>query len=110
MRRFTVEYFKTLTEVIGRVEEKTSAEIVVVVEPRSGCYRDVDFAVGAGAAFLGLAGILFSPWPHTELMALVDVLLLFGVGAWISSAVPGIRRALTTPKRREAQARDLAAA
>lgn len=110
MRRFTVEYFKTLTEAIARVEEKTSAEIVVVVQPRSGYYRDVDFGVGAAAALLGLAGIVYGPWTHAEAAVLIDAALLFGVGAWVSSAVPGIRRALTRPARREAQVRDLAAA
>jgi putative membrane protein len=110
MRGFTVDYYKTLTEAIGRTEEKTSAEVVVVVEPWSGGYRDVDLAVGAAAALAALAAILYGPWLQSEVATLADVALVFALGAWISSAVPAVRRALTRPARREKQVGEAAAA
>ena len=36
MRGFDDKYFETLTKVVAEVEAKTSADIVVAVEPRSG--------------------------------------------------------------------------
>src|SRR5689334_10417261 len=110
MRGFTVEYFKSLTEAIARVEDGTSAEIVVVIEPRSGSYRDVDLALGAAAALLTLIALVYSPWQHSELMSILDVAVFFALGVWISSAVPAVRRALTRPARRSLQVRDAAAA
>src|SRR5436190_6826238 len=110
MRGFTVEYFKSLTDAIARVEDGTSAEVVVVVEPRSGSYRDVDLAVGAGAALATLLALIYSPWQHSELMTVVDVLVFFALGAWISSALPVVRRGLTRPARRTLQVRDASAA
>jgi putative membrane protein len=110
MRGFTVEYFKSLTDAIARVEEGTSAEVVVVVEPRSGSYWDVDLAAGAGVALAALTALMYSPWVHTELVTLVDVVVFFALGAWLSSAVPAIRRALTRSARRSLQVRDASAA
>jgi putative membrane protein len=110
MRGFHDKYFDEVTRVVAGVEETCTAEIVVAVEPRSGNYRDVDLAVGAGLAFLGLAGLLYNPWYHPEHWVLIDVALLFALGAWVTGAVPAIRRALTRPERREAQVRMAAGA
>jgi putative membrane protein len=110
MTAFDDKYFETLTHTVAEVEEKTTAELVVSVEPRSGSYRDVDIGVGLGAAFLGLAAMLYGPVQHAELWVLIDVALLFGAGAWVSSALPGLRRALTRPARRAEQVQGAAAA
>jgi putative membrane protein len=87
------------------VEAKTSADIVVTVEPRSGSYRDVDFVFGAVAALIGLAAALYDPARHPEPLILLDVIVLFALGAWISSAWPAVRRVLSSKRRREAQVR-----
>jgi putative membrane protein len=110
MRGFDDKYFETLTKQVAEVEAKTSADVVVTVEPRSGNYRDVDFAVGAGTALAGLAVALYDPARHPELWILLDVVVLFFLGAWISSAWPAVRRALTSGRRREAQVRAAAEA
>src|SRR5207248_9426322 len=110
MRGFDDKYFETLTQRVADVEAKTSADIVVTVEPRSGNYRDVDFAVGACTALIGLAVALYDPAGHPEWLVLFDVVVLFAVGAWISSAWPAVRRALTSRRRREAQVRSAAEA
>src|SRR5437588_4035823 len=110
MRGFDDKYFETLTKLVAEVEAKTSADIVVTVEPRSGNYRDVDFAVGVGTALVGLAVALYDPARHPELLILLDVVVLFALGAWISSAWPAVRRALTRRRRREAQVRAAAEA
>ena len=110
MRGFDDKYFETLTKLVAEVEAKTSADIVVTVEPRSGNYRDVDFVFGAIAALIGLAIALYDPAGHPEPLILLDVVALFAIGAWISSAWPAVRRALTRPRRREAQVRTAAEA
>lgn len=105
MRGFDDKYFETLTKLVAEVEAKTSADIVVTVEPRSGNYRDVDFTVGAFAALIGLAAALYDPARHPEILILFDVVALFALGAWISSAWPAVRRALASKRRREDQVR-----
>jgi putative membrane protein len=110
MRGFHDKYFEEVSRVVAGVEETCTAEIVVAVEPQSGSYRDVDLAAGAGLGFLGLAALLYNPWSHPEHWVLIDTALLFALGAWVTSAVPWLRRALTRPARREAQVRAAAGA
>src|SRR3954454_24408480 len=110
MKGFHERYFDQLTRVVEETEARTSAEIVVAIEPWSGSYRDVDLGVGFGLALVGLAALLYGPGDHPYHYVLIDVLVLFVLGAWLSSALPALRRAFTRPARRAAQVRTAAAA
>jgi putative membrane protein len=110
MRGFTDKYFEDVTRAVTEVEANTSAEIVVAVEPCSGNYRDVDLAVGSVVALAGLLGLFYSPAEHPEWAALLDALAFYALGAWVSSALPVVRRVLTRRRRREEQVRAAAGA
>lgn len=110
MRRFDAKYFDVVMETVAKVERKTSAEIVVSVHPYSGNYRDVDYLIGGLVALLGLAFILFNPWTeHSHWILPVDLVLLAIAGAILSAGLPGMRRLLTSRRRRKQQVRDAAA-
>lgn len=110
MRGFDDKYFEELSGAVEEAETKSTAEIVVAVHPCSGNYRDVDFGVGLAAALVGVLALWLSPWEHPEWSIIVDAVLLFALGAWVSSALPAVRRMLTRPERRAAQVRAAAGA
>ena len=103
MHRFDEAYYERLTEKVAAVELCTSAEIVVVVEPVSGHYRDVHLICASVLAYIGLLGILFGPWHQTEWTVAIDVVIFFLIGWGTSWWLPGLTRLLTSPKRRRKQ-------
>ena len=107
--QFSGAYFDSLTDRVTEAERTTSAEIVVVIRPCSGNYRDVDCLFGAAVAWLALLFIVFTPWPVHAYLVPFEVAFLFVVSAWLCSRT-GLRRWLTTRRRRWRQVRTAATA
>jgi len=101
---------ETLAQTVREIEEKTDAEIVIVVRGRSGVYAQADYLCGALLAFLGLLFVLFSPFDFHTYWVPLDVLALFLLGAFVSSRSELSRRLLTTEQFRVKAARAGAAA
>lgn len=102
--RFDDAYFDKLTQAIEHAETLTSAEVVVVVHPDSGTYRDVHYLVGAVLGWAGLVFAIFNPWTvHSEDIIALEAIAMFFVGLFLSMACWPIKRLLTTRKRRESQ-------
>ncbi|MFO0944851.1 MAG: hypothetical protein U1D30_02725 [Planctomycetota bacterium] len=109
MTRYEPADFDQLTAVVDEIEKQTSAEVVVSIHPQAGGYRDVDYLIGGIFALLGLAFIVFNPWTEHAAIALpIDLFLLALTGALLGTGIPGLRRLLTTQKRRIRQTRDAA--
>jgi putative membrane protein len=107
--KFTSATYDLITNAVAQAEEKTSAEIVVVVYPCSGNYRDVDFLFGATVAWLTILFILFSDYLFYPLLIPIDLIIIFTLFVWICSAT-SLRKFLTTNKRRDQQVKTTAAA
>lgn len=101
---------EALTECVKKIETTTDAELVLVVRARSGSYRQADYLFGVLLAFAGLLFLLFAPFDFHQYWVAIDVALLFGIGAFITSRSNSLRRLLTTEKFRSALARTGAAA
>ena len=101
---------EALAQQVREIESNTDAEIVIVVRARSGPYRHADYLFGALLAFAGLLFVLLSPFDFHTYWVPLDVALLFGIGAFVSSRSNLIRRLLTTKKFRARAARTGAAA
>ena len=101
---------ETLAQQVREIESNTDAEIVIVVRGRSGTYRHADYLFGLLLAFAGLLFVLFSPFDFHTYWVPLDVVLLFAIGAFVSSRGNLIRRLLTTKKFRAKAARAGAAA
>jgi putative membrane protein len=99
-----------LADCVRDIETRTDAEIVIAVRARSGNYRHVDYLCGALLAFAGLLFLLFSPFDFQHYWVAVDVLLLFALGAYLSSRSNSLRRLLTTEDYRAEVVRQGAAA
>ena len=101
---------EALAQQVREIESNTDAEIVIVVRARSGSYAQADYLLGALLALAGLLFVLFSPFEFHTYWVPLDVVLLFVIGAFLSSRTDLFRRLLTTKKFRAKAARTGAAA
>jgi putative membrane protein len=101
---------ESLAQAVRDIEQKTDAEIVIVVRGRSGTYRHADYLCGAIIAFIGLVFVLISPFEFHTYWVPIDVAGLFVAGAFVCSRTDFIRRALTTKRTRSHAVRNGAAA
>jgi len=98
-----------LTNCVQQIETTSDAEVVLIVRARSGSYRHADYLFGAVLAFVGLLLLLFLPLDFHEYWVPIDVVLLFAVGAFLSSRSNLLRRLLTSETSRSAAVRQGAA-
>jgi len=104
------EFDTRIERLVGELEQHTQAEIVVVAARRSGAYADVQWLVAAVVALFTLLAVVYSPVDFHPLN-LPLLMLALGAGAWWGSArLPGLTRALTRARRREAQVLEAAKA
>lgn len=108
--RFDDSAREALTACVREIEKKTDAELVLVVRARSGSYRLADYPFGAFFAFMGLIFLLFSPVDFRPYWVLIDVVLLFFLGTFLSSRSNALRRLLTRETFRKTAVRTHAAA
>lgn len=101
---------ESLADCVAEIEKHTDAELVIVVRARSGSYAHADYLAGALLAFCGLLFLLFSPISFHQYWVVIDVVLLFALGAFLSAKSRGLRRLLTSQKFRERAVRTAAAA
>ena len=103
--------FERLTTDVETIEQRTTAEIVLVFCGQSGTYRDVTYLWGLIAATVGTAIIIINPWTeHDPLLLPVENLMLFAGGVIFSTLLPFTQRLLSTPARRAEQVRRAAEA
>src|SRR5437588_6537154 len=98
--RFDKAASDSIAQAVREIEAKTDAEVVIVIRGRSGSYRQADYLCGAILAFLGLLFVLFSPFDVHTYWVPFDVVILFGIGAFVCSRTYLLRRLLTTTKFR----------
>jgi putative membrane protein len=95
---------------VAEIEAHTSAEIVVVVAPRSDHFRDVSIAGGALVAWIALAFLLFSPLQFSAWSAALEAPLIGAVAAaWLHRSPSLLRRLASTQRLRTAAERAAAA-
>ena len=99
-----------LTDAVRELERRSCAELVVEMRSRSGSYAHADARFGALVALLTLAVLLFSPWSFAPLWVLVDSVIAYTIGLFVSRKSDAVRRVMTTPRERVAAARTMAAA
>jgi putative membrane protein len=108
--KFDQSSCQELTECVKEIEKHTDAELVIVVRARSDHYRHADCLFGAILALAGLLFLVFSPFEFHPYWFVVDVIVLFVAGAYMSSRLDSLRRLLVTDKFRREAVRKSAAA
>jgi putative membrane protein len=101
---------EALRDCVGEIEKSSDAELVLIVRARSGSYRHADYLFGSILAFAGLNFLLFSPVSFQVYWVAIDVAILFGLGAFLSSRSNTIRYLLTNNRHRKEAVRTRAAA
>lgn len=99
-------FAETVEAVVGEIEARTDAEVIVVATTRSGSYRDLALLSGAVAAWLGLCFVLYSPLSFSGLWLPLELPLLAAGVAWLVDRSPQALRRLASPGRRRRQAQE----
>jgi len=101
---------QALLGAVRAVEERSAAEVVVLVRARSGPYLHASILAGAIAAYVTLWFQLFSPWEYSLLLIQVAPAVVgIAVGA-LTSRRPDVQRRLTPRPIREDYVRTAARA
>src|SRR5438045_271284 len=100
--KLTDDDYDAITRAVGQFEEKTTVELVVVIRPFSGNYRDVAYLFGAVVVWLVLIFILVSTWEIEPYTIPLEIIPFFLVPALLCLATP-LRRWLTSERRRKRQ-------
>jgi putative membrane protein len=108
--RFDENARKALTACVKEIEMRTDAELVLAIRARSDSYRHADYLFGALLAFVGLVFTIFSPYTFHPNWVLVEVVLFFVLGAFVSSRSNVLRRLFTSKKFQADKVRTSAAA
>lgn len=107
MRFPDARYLQRVEDAVQRLEKRSSAEVVVNIAARSGCYRDLDMAWGFVAAAIGLTWMLHSPVHvfHPD-WVLPNVAACLAIGWVLSARIPALRGLLASRRRKRRQAED----
>jgi putative membrane protein len=89
-----------LVEAATSIEARSSAEIVIVVRPQSGSYRDAELMAGILAGLVLLWFLLFSPWEFDWGTMLWAPTALGVIVALVVDRAPALVRGLTGAERR----------
>jgi putative membrane protein len=100
----SVEAKQRVAAAVTAIEKKTSAEIVVMMRPESGTYRQADLLAGAIAAFAYLCVFLYAPEPFDFTYFPLEQAACFAIAAFACSRLPGLRRVLAGKKALARQA------
>jgi putative membrane protein len=99
MGYLTPESKQALTAAVQSIELASSAEVVVVMRPASTSALLACSLAACAGGLLGLAFLLFSPWPFTNEAIWFDTLLAGGSAAVVCWRFNGIRRWITPRSR-----------
>lgn len=105
---FSQPFLKELAAKVEALELRSSVEVVVVVAPQSGSYRELDAQIGFLAAMLLLLVAIHSPWEFSEDMLLFWLVVGYAAATWLSSVWAGPRRLLSSAERRRKQVQNQA--
>lgn len=96
---------QALTTLVGQIEQKTAAEVVVVLNPRSDTYPESRWQMALIGAFLGIAFLCWSPWPFDALYFPIDIALIAALNYFIAWRRPQIAYALVPQAQRQQRVR-----
>ncbi len=100
----SVEAKERVAVAVTAIEKKTAAEIVVMMRPVSGTYRQADLLAGAIAAFAYLCVFLYAPEPFDFTYFPLEQAACFLFVAFACSRLPLLRRLLSGKKALAASA------
>jgi putative membrane protein len=99
MKRFNEAFRTKLYDTIKGIEDNSLIEIVVLIKPQSGSYRDIAVWAGAIFSFALYTFFMFSPFEFDVFLIYVFTVLGFFAAFTLVSAVPEMVRFAVSKKR-----------
>lgn len=99
MNRFNEAFRTKLYETIELIENNSLVEMVVIIKPQSGKYRDIAVWCGIIFSFLSYTFFMFSPFEFGVYMIYGETLLSFFLIYGIVSLIPRLQSILIKKKR-----------
>lgn len=109
-RRFDSEAQRRLLAAIQDIERRSSAEVVLEVHPQAGSYAHAEARFGALTALLSLIAIVFLPVTFPAYAVVVDAVIFYGIGTFVSHRSRSIQRLMSGEAERERLFRSRASA
>jgi len=91
------------SEAVKAVEAQTSAEVVVAVRRRSASYRGASYLFASLCSCGALGHLFLSPKLYDVRAIPLELLLAFGLGFLVASALPPLQRLFTLERHQVAQ-------
>ncbi len=101
MIKVTPDFERAVEAAVQEAEAHTDAELVVVVAPQSGTYRDLPFALASAASLVLLALVVALPFEFHPWLAVIEIGLAWPAFAWVFSAAPVCRTVASATRKRE---------
>jgi putative membrane protein len=102
MGHLTAEAKIALTDAVQAIERSSAAEIVIAVRPASTAALGPCAVAGCISGLMGLAFLLFSPWPFSHSALWLDTVLVGVLGAGLCARWSALRRWCTPRSLAEA--------
>ncbi len=101
MKRFNEDFRTKLYDTIKEIENNSLVEIVVIIKPQSGSYKDVALWAGVSFSFLLYTFFMFSPVSFDVFLIYAFTVLGFLIAYGLFSAIPELESKFIKLKRKE---------
>lgn len=96
-------FAKSLSDLVGKLEKRSSSEIVVVLAGQSGSYQDVEHVLAFAGSLSCLLYLIHSPIEFKTDLWVVWLVLAYLLTLALVKRFPALRRPFTSEARRRAQ-------
>ena len=96
---FSEQFLQELEKYVERVEDRSSVELVVLASPGSGNYSEIDGYLGFMTSIAFLLIAIYSPWHFSHDILVLWMIVGFGLGCFVSSRLPLLRRPFLSKAR-----------
>lgn len=99
--KITPDFERRVEAAVQGAEAHTDAELVVVVAPQSGTYRDLPFALASAATLALLAVVIALPFEFHPWMLVIELGVAWPAFAWVFSAAAVCRAVASATRKRD---------
>ena len=103
MNKFNGNFKTKLYKTIKEIEDNSLIEIVTVIKPQSGTYKDISYGAGVVFLFLAYTYFMFAPAVFDVYLIYFMTITSFFLGFSIIEFIPQLKRLLTSKKRKNKQ-------
>ncbi|MBN2799602.1 MAG: hypothetical protein JXX28_10680 [Deltaproteobacteria bacterium] len=102
-------FSQAIEDAVAQVEERTDAEVVVVLAERSGSYRDLAMVAATALSLALLVALFFAPWTFHPVGISLEIAAFWAIATWALDRT-SLPRLLAGARRQRAQVRAAARA